>query len=119
MEIKIDESMMQKTLDDTASQAVQNAMSGFVVRNALEKAVADSVLPGLLSQAIVDAADKIDIDALTEALAKQMSRSITKGVQLVVQDSMVSMILKLRGVPDYDKEKLALGRATILAELAA
>ena len=115
MNINIDEKQLQEALDKQATTGVRNAMEGYAIRSAIEKAVAEAVLPDLIRTSVVEAASQIDIARLTQCLAKEMSRSVVKGVQAVMQDTMIEVILKMRGIPDYEREKREKARAEIKA----
>ena len=46
-----------------------------------------------------------------------MTRSITSGVQFMFRETTIDMLLMLRKVPDYDKERREEERAKIIAEM--
>lgn len=114
MEIKIDEKELQTVLNEQTTASVKASFEGYGMRSAMEKAIADSVIPAIMTEAIVAAASQLDIAALTQKLAEEMARSVTKGVQAIVQDSMVDLILAIRKIPTYDDKKLAAARAEII-----
>lgn len=117
MEIKIDEKMVQETLDQETANAVKRTMEGGTIRRAIETTFGESLIPNLIGQAVVDAASKIDLDVLTEHLAKEIARSMTAGAVCVIRDAMTEVIMQLRGVPEYDHPKRDAARASIKAEL--
>jgi cobalamin-dependent methionine synthase I len=117
MEIKIDEKELQKVLNEQTTSSVKASFEGYGMRSAMEKAIADSVIPAIMTEAIVAAASQIDIATLAQKLAEEMARSVTKGVQAIVQDSMVDLIMSIRKVPEYDDKKRSAARAEIIAKV--
>lgn len=117
MEIKINQDEVQAALDNGTTAAIKNAFEGYSMRNAIEKVLAEAVLPDVMATAIRGAVSQIDIDELQGALSKQMSRSITKAVQTMLQDATINMLLDLRKIPDYDKPRREAERAKIIAEM--
>jgi hypothetical protein len=117
MKITIDEVQVQEILDEQAAKGIKAAFEGYAVRSTLEKAIADSVIPGIMTSAITKAASSIDIETLTQHLAEEMARSITKGVQLVIRETLVNVILDIKKIPDYEREKRAIERQHILNRL--
>lgn len=117
MEIKVDTEEMQAAIDKGATSAIKSAFEGYSMRSAMEKVVTDSVLPTVIGSAISGAIDKFDIESLQKAVAEQMARSITSGVQLMFRETTIDMLLMLRKVPDYDKDRREKERAKIIAEM--
>ena len=117
MEISIDEKVIQEALDSQATKGIQTAFEGYAMRNSIEKAVSESFLPTVLSSSLEKAASSIDIDVLTKHLSKEMARSITKGVQAVIQETMVNIIMDLKKIPSYDNEARESARMEILAKV--
>ena len=117
MEIKINQEEVQAALDNGTTTAIKNAFEGYSMRNAIEKVLAEAVLPDVMGTAIRGAVDLIDAKALQGALSAQMSRSITKSVQFMLQEATINMIMDLRKIPDYDKPRREIERAKIIAEL--
>jgi len=116
MEIRIDESQIQSALNTQATAGIKKAFEGYGVRSAIEKVISDSVVPAIMTTAITSAAESIDIEVLTQHLAKQISISVTKGVQSILLETMVNIILDLRNIPEYEIEKREKERAEIISE---
>jgi len=113
MEIKIDESVMSEELQKQTSEAIRGAFGQYDVKRALEEAISKQVLPQLISDAILTATDKIDTATLQNAVAREITKSVTKGVQMVIRESMVDLMVRLSGIPDYDRDGLKAKRAEI------
>lgn len=114
MDIKIDECQLQEVLNTQATASVKSSFEGYNMRSAMEKAIADSVIPAIMTEAIVKAASQIDIETLTQKLAEEMARSVTKGVQAIVQESMIDLILDIKKVSQYDDKKRADARQEVI-----
>jgi len=115
VEINIDEATVQAALDSQATAGIKAAFEGYSVRSTIEKAIAESVVPAMIANAIEKAASSIDIDNLQKHLAEEMARSVTRGVQAVIRDTMVEVILSIQKVPEYDKEARKAAKEKILA----
>ena len=114
MEIKIDEQQIQDVMNEQATSGVKNAFQGYAIKSILEETIAKSVIPSIMLDAITKAANTIDIDNLVNALSEQMAKSITKGVQHVIQETMINVILDIKKVPSYDDDKRKAARQEIL-----
>lgn len=117
MQINLDESIIEKTLNESATAAVKDAASSYNVRRAIEDRVANAVLEGVMAEALTAAIDKIDVAALATALANQLQRSVTAGAVALIQDSVIEQMMRLRKVPEYDDAKRAAARAEIKARI--
>jgi hypothetical protein len=104
MEIKIDEVQVQKALNDQATLSIKTAFEGYQIKSAMEKTITDSVIPEIMTMSICSAVKQIDIEALTQSLAREMAIAVTKGVQAIVTDSMIEIIMRMRKIPDYDEK---------------
>ena len=113
MEIKIDELQVQEALDKQATAGIKNAFEGYAVRSVIEKAIAESIIPSIISSAIEQAASTIDIADLTQHLAAEIARSVTRGVQSIIRETMVSVILDIQKIPSYDEKKRSEARVKI------
>ncbi|MGO8695974.1 MAG: hypothetical protein ACLQMF_20110 [Rectinemataceae bacterium] len=117
MEIKIDEAMVKEAMEAATTDAVRSAFGDWEIKHAVQEAVSRAVMKETLVGAITSAVDKIDLATLSEALAVEMARSTTKAVQHIIRESLVSVVLDMRGVPIYDDKKRAAARASIVAEI--
>lgn len=114
MEINIDEKEMQNVLNEQAVEGVKAVFKSYSIKSVLEKTISDSVLPALITEAIVNSVSHIDMDKLSQKLAEEIAKATTSAVQAVVQESMIEILVKLKGVPSYEPEKLARARAEII-----
>jgi len=117
MEIRIDEKQMQEVLGEQATKGIQNAFDSYSVRSIMEKVVADSVIPSIMTAAMEAAVKKIDIDDLSQKLAEQIARSTTAGAVNVIRETMVTILMDIRKVPQYDDDKRKRAREEILAAI--
>jgi len=117
MEIKIDEKQVQDALDIQATEGIKRAFEGYTIKSTIEKTIADSVIPSLISEAVINAANQIDISSLTNHLASEIARSVTRGVQSIIRETMINIILDLQHIPSYETEKRNNKRMEISAKL--
>jgi hypothetical protein len=101
MNIKIDSKVVEEQINKSATSAVEQAFRTYEVTRVLQDQVADKVIGEALLKAINDAANKLDLSALTEVLAKEMSRSITAGVVHVLREHAVEMVYRMQGGTSY------------------
>jgi len=117
MEIKIDELQVQEALDKQATASIKQAFEGYEIRSVMKDAIANSVIPALMTDAMVNAAAQIDVTKLAEKLAQEMTRAITKGVQAMVRDAMIEIIMRIKKIPEYDDKKREVARQEIIHEV--
>lgn len=118
MNINLDETMIQDSLNGAATKAIENAMGQYSVRHVIEERVASAVLEGVLAEALENSINQIDLGALTTALSKELARAVTAGAVSIIRESVVEILLSLRKIPSYDHEKTARARAEILRQLS-
>ena len=117
MNITLDETIIQDSLNGAASKAIAGAMGQYSVKNAIEKRVASAVLEGVLAEALENSISQIDLGALTTALAKELSRAVTAGAVSIIRESVTDTLLALRKIPSYEHEAIARARADIATRL--
>jgi len=113
MEIKIDEKQLQEALDGSATAGIKNAFGSYPIKSMLEKTIADSVLPTLITSAIEKATSTMDINVLSLKLGEEIAKSVTKGVKCIIQETMIGIIMDIRKIPQYDDEKRKRAKAEI------
>ena len=116
MNIAIDEKLVQEAINKQADEAVKTAFGDYKIKSAIEDAVSKAMIPSLLSESIEGAVSKLDLDALSSAVAREITRSTTRAVQHVIREAMVGIIIKIRGIHDYDRESIAKAHAELMAE---
>ena len=114
MEIKIDEQQIQDVLNEQAQTGVKYAFESYAIREVLQETIAKSVIPALMLDAITRAASTVDVGRLSQCVAEEITRSVTRGVQHVIQETMINVILDIKKVPSYDDEKRKSAREEIL-----
>ena len=105
MEIRIDEAAVAEQMQKTVDGAIASAFSQHSIKQAIEVAVGNAVLTGALTSAITDAVSKVDLQAMTASLATQLQRTVTSGVSLLIQESVVDLIYRLQGNKDFEDDK--------------
>lgn len=116
MNIDIDEAQVQAVLEAQTTAGIKHAFEGYAIRSAIEKAIGETVIPSIIATAIEQAASSIDIAVLTQRLAEEMARSITKGVQRIMRETMVNIILDLKKIPEYERDKREAERQKLLSQ---
>jgi|GEM_PF-4004235 len=116
MEIRIDEAMVQEAIDEQTTGAIKSALTGHKLQSAIGDMVEKALVPGVMAQAIESAISKIDLDSLSQSLADEIARSTTKVVQRVIQEALVGITLKIRGIAEFDHEKWNRARAELMAQ---
>jgi hypothetical protein len=117
MEIKIDELQVQEALDKQVTAGIKTAFEGYAVHSTIEKAISESVIPSIITIAMVQAASTIDINNLSQHLAQEIAKSVTRGVQGIIRETMIGIIMDIQKVPQYDANKRREAYAKIEASL--
>ncbi len=104
MQITIDQNAINEAVQATATRAVTDGLGSYEVTAAIANAVTAQVADGAISQAIAAAVTKIDVDALTQAIAEELQRATIRATSEILQEGMLDTICKLRGIKDYDSE---------------
>lgn len=117
MNIEINQELLEMSVNEHITKAVDNALAGYNVREAIGQKISDAVASGAIGKAINKTISSIDTDALTLALAEQIQRTMTGAVCNIVEEGVCGLLLKLRGVPEYDRENFAKEKAEIMTSL--
>lgn len=117
MEIRIDENVIQEALNDQATKGLANAFGNYGIRSAIQEVIANSVIPEIMATAVVDAASKIDTERLTQCVAEELTRAVIKGTQAIVRETMTTILLDIRKIPDYERDKREKARLEISTKL--
>ena len=96
MDIKFDESVIQDQIQRSANDSLKKAFEGYEVRRAIEKSIADTVIYDALQQAITNAVDKIDLQNLTNELAKQIQKTMVSSTITMLKEQSVEIIFRMR-----------------------
>lgn len=116
MELKIDQEAIAKAINDNATKAVASALSGWEVQKTVADAITTEVAQGAVADAIRAAVGKIDRNELVNTLASEIQKAVTRAVISILNEGLVDIVCKLRGIGNYtedDRRK----RAAIGAEL--
>lgn len=96
MEIKFDEQVIQDQIQKSTNDSLKRAFEGYEVRSAIEKTIADTVVYDALQQAIMSAVDKIDIQDLTNELAKQLQKTMVSSTIAMLKEQSVEIIFRMQ-----------------------
>lgn len=106
---------IEAAINATMQKAVTAAAASYGVREAIENKLAEAASFGLISQAVDKALEHLDISQLTQSIADEMQRNVASMVGIVVRDAMAEVVLKLRGVSEYDKAARERAREQLIA----
>ena len=104
MDIKIDQKILEESINNSATQAIRSALEGYVVKESIVSAVTNEIAEGAVASAIREAVKKINTETLVQHLAKEIERATTKAVIHILHLGLIETICKLRGIGDYSKE---------------
>lgn len=117
MNIEINQELLDKSVNEHITKAVDNALAGYNVREAIGQKISEAVASGAIGEAISNAVSSMDTNALTLVLAEQIQRTMTGAVCNIVEEGVCGLLLKLRGVQEYDRDRFAKEKAEIMASL--
>lgn len=119
MEINLNNEVIQESLNKMVDKATQAAFSDWQVSNTIEKVVAEKVVGEILNKSMEEAVQKIDTVELTNILAAEIQRVMTKCVCSIFREVGIDIvyIIRRKGLREYmtsdDEAKL---KAKIAAE---
>lgn len=114
MEINIDEKVLAEALDQQAVVGIKNAFESYQIKRVIEETIVKSVMPELITTAVCKAASLVDTERLTQCIAEEITRSVVKGVQGTIRTAMVNIMLDMRKIPEYERDKREAARLEIL-----
>lgn len=117
MELKVDQEAISKAINDSATKALAQALGGWEMQKAVAEIVTDEVARGAIADAVKLAVQQIDRSALSNALAGELQRATTRAVVTMLNEGLVDIVCKLRGIGIYGDDVKR--RAAVKAELAA
>lgn len=116
MQINIDNEAVQSAIDSSVAKAIQQAVGGYNVTQAIGQKITDEVISGAIGAALSKALAEINTDDLVKSLTFQIQRTTTSAVCRLLSESMVELVMKIRGKNEYSagyKE----ARAIVAAEI--
>ena len=105
MDIKVDNETIEKAINENINKAVVNAIGGYEIQQAISKKLSEDVAYKAIGEALDKAIAGIENNKLSQAIAEEMQRTIIKSVSHVVKESTIAIILKLKGIQEYNKEQ--------------
>ena len=117
MEISIDESALHAAINKCTHDAVVGAMDSYEITNSIKKSVVDAVIGSALAETVAKSIASLDMSHLHDALASEMSRTVTRSVTAILRESAINVLLSMRGIESYEREKTAEARKEIEAQL--
>jgi len=104
MELKIDEKVVETKMNEVVNEAVEQAVSGYEVGKLVREKIANEVVKGALLKGLEAAIDRLDIEAMTTALARELQRATVSAAVGLIRENAAQTVFKLRGHHDYDKD---------------
>lgn len=117
MVIDLNDQEIQDGVNSVAVNAVKEGLKSYPVRSAIEQMVSKVIIEEVMGKAMIEAVGKIDLSTISNAMAKEIARSTVSSVQLVIRDALMSTVLKIRGISEYDSEKRRVAIEEIKKEL--
>lgn len=104
MELKINEKLIEEKMNLEITKAVADAVSGWKMQSAIADVITSEIAEKTLQEVIRKAVSNIDIDDLVSVLAKEMSRSVVSAVVHILEEGVLDIVCKLRGIGNYSDE---------------
>lgn len=117
LNVGVDMGKVGEALQAATTDAIAARMASYEVKQAIATVVAREVAEGAVARALEAAVAGLDVGALTTRLAEELSRAVTGGMVNVIREAMADLVVRIRGIPEYDREKRDRARAEVLALL--
>ena len=105
MNLVLDEKVIESSVNEMSTKAIQGAFQSYDVQSKVRESVANALVGDVLATAMTKAVAQLDLDGLTQVLAKEIMRNTTAAVVAMITENCVGMVYKLRGYGDYEKDK--------------
>ncbi len=115
MKLEIDEVAIGKAINASATAAMAAALGGHDMHRAVAQIVTEDVARGAIADAVKQAVAQVDRSALVTALAAELQRATTRAVVTMLNEGLVDIVCKLRGIGNYGEDVQR--RAAVKAEL--
>lgn len=86
MKVELEQDVINKAIQDSATKAIADALKGFSVISAIADVVTEQVAHGAITEAIKNAVQNVDTDDLIKHLSKEMQAATTKAVVVLLQE---------------------------------
>ena len=117
MELKIDHDAIAIAINNSVTKALSQALGGWEMQAAVADIVTAEAARGAVADAVRLAVAGIDRQALANALAGELQRATTRAVVTMLNEGLVDIVCKLRGIGSYGDDVKR--REAVKAELAA
>ena len=116
MDIMINQVAIAAAVQRSIDKAVADAFGGYEVNRAIANAIVGQVTDGAIGKALAVVTTQIDTGKLVTALAGEIERATTRAVVRTIEEALISLVCKLRNIPEYGDEA-ARKRAAVRSEL--
>lgn len=117
MQVQLDTDAIAAAINNSATKALSKAFDGYSMQTAVAEIVTDEVVKGAIADSIKLAVQGLDRAALANALAQELQKAVTKAVVTMLNEGLVDIVCKLRGIGQYGEDVKR--REAIKAELTS
>lgn len=103
MNIQIDPSQIETSINHHINAAVDKALSGYEVKEAISSKLTSDIANGVIGEALGKAMASIDTQTLTQRLAEEIQKAMTSAVINLLHNGLTEVILRIRGMNEYSQ----------------
>lgn len=116
MNIQIDQDKIAEAINKTATTAMEEALCQYHITRAISEVIVTELSGATIATAVKQAIKQMDNDKLAQHLAAEIQRHTAKAVINILQEGLLQVVCKLRGIGDYSQTD-KMERAKLKAEL--
>jgi hypothetical protein len=105
MKIELDQEKVSEAINIHINKAVEDALKGHSVREAIAQKISAQLADGAVAKAIDNAVSRVDTGKLTQAIAEQIQKTMVSAVAHIVQESFLGIMANMRGFASYEGEE--------------
>jgi hypothetical protein len=104
MELKIDEKEISAAIQLHLDEVVKKGID-YRTQEALNDAIAKAITPEVVSGYATAAVKALTDPDITRRIVVEMQRAIGEAVRMTMQEAILSVAARLRGLPSYNRSK--------------
>ena len=104
MKIELDQSQIEHATSAAVTTAVKDALNSYKTVGIIQESIRSSIMDSTIENAIIQALDQLDFSTITEQLTKEIITEIREGITMMIEETMINMVFKLRGYKDYMRD---------------
>lgn len=105
MELKIDPAQIQSAIQDHLDRVVKDGID-YRVKEQLNKAIADAITPEIVAGYAAAAVKALTDPTVTQRIVQEMHNAIAEGAREAMQEAVVSVVARIRGIRIIDDPKV-------------